>query len=44
MSLSNEEIQAMMKLIPNNFPIDINDLIEIFDDETRQLARRSVED
>ena len=29
-----KEIQAMLKLIPNNFPVDLEDLEEIFKDET----------
>ncbi len=29
-----KEIQAMLKLIPNNFPVCLEDLEEIFKDET----------
>ena len=30
MQMNNEEIKEMLKLIPNNFPINLEDLKEIF--------------
>jgi len=30
MKYTNKEIQAMLKLIPNNFPVCLEDLEEIF--------------
>ena len=37
-----KEIQAMLKLIPNNFPVTLEDLEEIFKDEIQ--SSRTVED
>jgi len=31
--MTNEEIQSMLKLIPNNFPVCLEDLEEMFKDE-----------
>jgi hypothetical protein len=38
------KIQAMLKLIPNNFPVTLEDLEEIFKNEIRPMAARSNED
>jgi len=40
-----KEIQAMLKIIPNGFPVTLEDLKEIYSqDDIRQVARRSNED